>query len=356
MDHGGHLWIILLAGGSGTRVRHLIRDEQGEIVPKQYWRPQGGASMLGWALDRARALAPPERITAVVARDHARWWGDQLDRLPAENILDQPADRGTAAGALLPLLHVLERDPEARVVLMPTDHFTERENVVRSAIAEAARIVRRDQSRILLLGTTPGPSRAGYGWMLPGPRDRESRAARIEGFAEKPDAATADLLVNRGALANMFVICADGGVLLDRFRRAAPDLTGAFRAGTRAVAPRRARWDTLYASLPPRDLSTGVLHPGTPNTRVLPVPPCGWLDLGTPERLTGFLRRRGSPHPGVSPGTRPVPAAPTRLRERPLPQPLRSRSGFGEPEADSRPGSPRHRIALRFPRDRRRFR
>jgi hypothetical protein len=50
--------------------------------------------------------------------------------------------------------------------------------------------------------------------------------------------------------------------------------------------------EALYARLPSADFSRDVLQPGAADLDVLPVPPCGWNDLGTPERVAQCLARR----------------------------------------------------------------
>jgi mannose-1-phosphate guanylyltransferase len=53
----------------------------------------------------------------VVSQRHRRWWEPALAGVAAANIIVQPRNCGTANGILLPLLHIMERDPEACVVI-----------------------------------------------------------------------------------------------------------------------------------------------------------------------------------------------------------------------------------------------
>src|SRR5574341_1084165 len=95
-------WAIVLAAGDGTRLRELTGD-----VPKQFCRLAGERSLLALALARAGRVAARERTLVVVAERHRRWWAGELAGHPAENVLVQPENRGTAAGILLPLLAAL---------------------------------------------------------------------------------------------------------------------------------------------------------------------------------------------------------------------------------------------------------
>ena len=102
MGTTGRLWSLVLAGGDGRRLQSLTTDRHGVSIPKQYCSLQGGASLLRLALARAARVAAWERIVTVVAEKHATWWKAELADLPATNIVEQPANRGTAPGILLP--------------------------------------------------------------------------------------------------------------------------------------------------------------------------------------------------------------------------------------------------------------
>jgi len=123
MRKSEHLWAILLAAGDGLRVRSFTTDARGASIPKQYCAFDGRHSMLRWAVNRAARLVPKRQIVAVVARQHQRLWQRELSDLAPENLLVQPQNKGTAAGLLLPLLDILRRDPQATILVLPSDHF-----------------------------------------------------------------------------------------------------------------------------------------------------------------------------------------------------------------------------------------
>jgi len=63
--------------------------------------------------------------------------------LPEANIVVQPQNRGTAAGILLPLLSILARDPEAKLIVLPSDHFVADEELLGDAILQAFEAIER---------------------------------------------------------------------------------------------------------------------------------------------------------------------------------------------------------------------
>jgi mannose-1-phosphate guanylyltransferase len=65
------IWVAILAGGEGERLRPLVQRWLGRHVPKQCCTFQGTRSMLDHTLDRAVQLARPDRVVTVMARLHA---------------------------------------------------------------------------------------------------------------------------------------------------------------------------------------------------------------------------------------------------------------------------------------------
>ena len=274
-----HLWAVILAGGDGTRLTDLTTRD-GRAVPKQYCGLAGPRSLLRMALERAGRLVAPTRTVAVVAEAHRQWWQRELAGSPI-TALEQPANRGNAAGILLPLLHVRARDPRAVVAFFPADHYVSRESTLATAVARAAAIAACEPERALLLGVRPESPDPSYGWVLPGPPVRGATSVRT--FVEKPSGAAAAELMRSGALVNTFIIVGAANALLALFSAALPELLAAFRSARDLAA--------LYAVIPDLDFSRAVLERVPERLALLPVPPCGWTDLGTPERVAACLRR-----------------------------------------------------------------
>ncbi len=299
----GSCWAVILAAGEGRRVAAMIAESEGNQLPKQYWDPGGGDAMVEWALARALALVPPERVLVVVAPHHRGYWLPLLTgRIPGENILVQPEDRGTAAGILYPLLRILSRDPAGRLFILPSDHHIEREDLMQEALRRALGIAERSPSSAVLLGMCEGSSLAGYGWMRPGPVE-PSGACMIERFVEKPGAETRKALLAEGALVNSFVMASRGQALLAMLRQAVPELLVPFEAASREMdevwdpSLDQERLEALYRLLPSRDFSHHVLTESIGRLKVLRVPQCGWSDLGDPARLAVYRKRLARPAP-----------------------------------------------------------
>lgn len=311
----GKRWAVVLAGGEGTRVHGLTFDEAGQPAPKQYSWIGGEESLLARALARAERLTSRSRIVVVVASGHARWWRPLLDSHPEIHLVVQALNRGTAPAILDAILHIQERDPDPQVAILPADHWVDQEEVLAAALLRAFHLTAHDRHSILMLGVAPDRAEEGYGWVEPllPPIDGPSPVAY---FVEKPLAPLAAQLMERGALWNTFLLVGAGRCFLDLYRIAQSELLRDFLSA-RAEAAELIR---LYRRLPVSDFSRDVLTRIPGRLRVLRVPPCGWTDLGTPERLQRWTGARATARgaaasppvaPCPIPGSVPEPAAET---------------------------------------------
>ncbi len=300
-----NVWVAVLAAGDGKRVQSYTLDHEGSSMPKQYWRFDGRRSLLQATLARARKLAPLTRIVPVVAVQHRRWWENELRTLRADNIMVQPKNAGTAAGILLPQLHIVRRDPEAHVLVLPSDHAVRQERVLESALQGALSALEEAPDCVLLLGITPDSADPEYGWILPGQQAAGAAGRGVTAFVEKPSPAAARSLLAGGALWNSFMFAASARALLRLYADNEPELLGMFLeelAETPEAAAATLR--AFYELLPVRDFSRDLLQKSTGRLRVLPMPACGWIDVGTPARLRAWRRTARVPQAPVQIETR----------------------------------------------------
>ncbi|MGH8178125.1 MAG: sugar phosphate nucleotidyltransferase [Steroidobacter sp.] len=298
MANGQHVWGLVLAGGDGSRLRALTTSPCGAVAPKQFCSLCGGQSLLEDAVDRAEQFTDQQRICTIVAQQHRQWWTgiERLNQLPAGNVIVQPRNRGTAIGVLYSLLHIVAKDSNARIVLLPADHYVRDEGALRESLHTALAHVEWDAERPVLLGLEPDETDLELGYILPGPPD-PLEARSVSRFIEKPGLADALDIIDAGGLWNTFIVAASAQSLINLFLpRYAPlvmemqvILSRGFAAGSPTAA-----WpaiNDLYERLPYLDFSRDLLQGRESKLCVLPVPPCGWSDLGTPRRVGETLRR-----------------------------------------------------------------
>lgn len=292
-----HQWALVLAAGDGSRLRALTTQPCGTSVPKQYCTLSGGPSLLEDALARARSQVATERICTIVAQQHHRWWSglDALTALPQSNRIVQPRNRGTAIGILYSLVHILSQDPDAQVLLLPSDHYVAQESILQGSLAAAMAHVVRCPDQPVLLGLYPDEPDGELGYVIPGEAD-ELGARTVVRFVEKPELTVAAQIVRAGGLWNTFIIAASARALLNLFLpHFAPTVMEMQVIVGNALQHKSASgWPAIvdmYTRLPDLDFSRDLLEGRESSLCVLPVPPCGWSDLGTPHRVGETLRK-----------------------------------------------------------------
>lgn len=296
MNATANHWAIVLAAGDGTRLHGLTTSPDGTAVPKQFCSLFGARSLLEDAIARANQIIPAEHICTIVAHQHRRWWlqNKGAGALPPSNVFVQPQNRGTAIGVLYSLLHVLNKDPEALVLLLPADHYVDVESTLMRALRSAMDLLERNAERAVLLGMEPDRPDSEFGYILPG--DVDPRGGQIVArFIEKPPVSVAREIMAQGGLSNTFIIAAAARTLVDLFMpRFAAIVVEMQLLLSRYFSAPHADWMPLvdfYGRLPQLDFSRDILEDQNAQLCVLRVPACGWNDLGTPGRVGETLRR-----------------------------------------------------------------
>ena len=284
-------WVVILAGGDGRRLNGALVRGQRLDRPKQFCRLGGSESLLVETLRRAERITHRSRVIVVVREDHRRWWSDELAQLPSQNVLAQAENRGTAVAILHALVHLLQRDTDPTLVLLPSDHAVEAEAVLAESIGRAARIAAESREHVVLLGVTPEHAETEYGWIMP-ERGHRAHARAVARFVEKPPAAVADAMFAGGALWNSFIFATTGHALLELFEGGQPRMFACYLESFVARGMDESAGSALFRALPSVDFNRDIVQAASTRLRVLAVPPCGWTDLGTPLRLDHWLRRR----------------------------------------------------------------
>jgi mannose-1-phosphate guanylyltransferase len=196
-------------------LRSLTDDGAGNAVPKQFCSISGGESLLAQTLARAQSIVDSERIVMIVSAAHAQYWRSSAQELPAGNIIVQPADRGTAVGILLPVLAILERDPHARLLILPSDHYVADEGVLASAIRTALDAIGHDGRGVALLGMEADEPDPELGYIVAEAADHAA-VHDVRRFVEKPTIEEASRLCEDSALWNSFIVACRAESLIEQ--------------------------------------------------------------------------------------------------------------------------------------------
>lgn len=296
---GETIWAVVLAAGEGTRLAPITRVLYGRSIPKQFAALDGDRSFLQRTMDRVGLVVPPERTMVVVSHARAALAHTQLAEYRGVEVIEQPADRGTGPGVLLPLAHVLRRDPGGRVVIFPSDHHVGQPERLIQAVARALCAAEAAPSGLALVGAQATRAATDLGWMVPGARlcQAENDCRCITRFVEKPDAAMAADLRRQGALWNTFIVAASGKALWRLARRHIPTQTRGFERYRRQLPRPGASGllERLYEEMAGADFCRDILQRAD-GLGMASLESVEWSDCGTPERLFEAL----SGTPGLS--------------------------------------------------------
>lgn len=285
-----HFYAVVMAGGSGTRFWPLSRRDR----PKQTLPILGGASMVRQTVDRLFPMFAPADVYVIAGREHGDLVRRDLGHLPAENIIEEPVGRDTAAAVGLAATLLDRRDPDGAFAVLPADHYIDDPAKLHAGLRAAREAAR--SGALVTFGIRPrGPSTA-YGYLNRGPR--EGTAYRVRRFYEKPRIEAARAFVESGDYFwNSGIFVWESWAILSAIEKLLPALGRNLREigdalGTPRFPMALAR---AYSGIERVSIDYGVMEKAE---RVLMVEaPFEWDDVGS---WAAAAERRGKDHAGNS--------------------------------------------------------
>ena len=215
---------VLLCGGSGTRLWPLSRKS----YPKQFVPLVGEetlfqASAKRFSSTELLSFAPPVVLTG---SDFRFIVTEQLQSVGIDPgaILIEPEGRNTAPAVLAAALHLLAQDPEAVMLVAPSDHVVPDTAAFQAAVLRGLDAV--EAGKLVTFGIQPTHGETGYGYLeLSAVPEGDGAAIDLARFVEKPDQATADKMVEAGTFMwNAGIFLFRAADIIAAFERFAPGL------------------------------------------------------------------------------------------------------------------------------------
>lgn len=279
---------VILSGGAGTRLWPLSR----KAFPKQFHALVDELTLLQATAGRCDGLCDPEVLPPVVVCNevHRFLVADQLLEAgkPAGAILLEPVGRNTAPALTLAALHACSAGDDPILMVMPADHVIANQQAFDIALGEGVQLA--GQGKVVTFGIVPDSPNTGYGYIRQGERISE-RAARLDGFVEKPDQATARGYLEEGDyLWNSGIFMLRASRWLSLIGQYAPAILEAVR---RAYDGGQADLDFVrvdeaaFEQSPSDSIDYAVMEPLSRDGDACVVVPldAGWSDIGAWEAL-----------------------------------------------------------------------
>jgi mannose-1-phosphate guanylyltransferase/mannose-6-phosphate isomerase len=278
---------VIPAGGAGSRLWPRSRRS----TPKHVLPLSGsGQPLLRETYERIRPLAA--EVYVLTEQRQVPLIREILPELKADQLIVEPAARGTTNALGLAAMTLAEEDPEAVMISIPADHVVRGRDAFRAAVRRAAAVAEAS-GELVTVGLLPRYPATGFGYI----EAREPvtvarvRALRVARFVEKPDAARARRFLAAGDFYwNLAMFGWRVGAFLEELK-----LHGrVHHTGLQRVLAARRRGDEeaaarAYARLPNEVVDRTVME----RTHRLLLVPAGfeWIDVGSWTELADLLRQ-----------------------------------------------------------------
>jgi len=287
-------WTLALAGGEGMRLTDYVQRRFGRRIPKQYCSLLGSRSMLQHTLGRLNQITPAARTLTVIGTAHAEVAQPQLAGL-CDHVFRQPASRDTGLALYVALAMIKRWTPNALVTITPTDHYVAPAARYIDQVRSAQGVARQMRDKVIILGVRPTEPDPELGYLTLGASLIDVPSVRsLAGFVEKPSAAAAQALIDRGALWNTMVTCGTVDALWDLGRATEPQLLDILDSLVPLIGTpdEDDALDHIYRAYLPVSFSRDMLERAPGRLAAIALDGVEWSDWGRPERIETVLALR----------------------------------------------------------------
>lgn len=266
-----------MSGGIGSRFWPFSR----EAKPKQFLDFFGtGRTLLQMTFDRFKQILPVENIFIVTNEDYRDLTMKELPELNPKQILLEPMRRNTAPCIAYASYHINAINPNANIVVAPSDHLILKENEFTSIINAALGFV-ADNEVLLTLGIRPSRPETGYGYIQVS-EEKVNGMTKVKVFTEKPNLELAKLFYESGEfLWNSGMFIWNVKTILNAFHQYLPEITSRLDAGlsTFGTDNEKPFIDENFPFCPNISIDYGIMEKAV--NVCVQATDLGWSDLGT---------------------------------------------------------------------------
>lgn len=272
-----HHYCVIMSGGVGSRFWPFSKEDK----PKQFLDFFGtGRSLLQSTYDRFRKIVPPENIYIVTNDAYAGMTRQQLPELHERQLLLEPLRRNTAPAIAFASYRIHAVDPEANIIVAPSDHLILKEDLFVADMRKGLAFV-EENPVLLTLGIRPSRPETGYGYIQVDGNNCEG-IEKVKAFTEKPDLELAKKFLESGEFMwNSGIFLWNVNSILNAFREYLPDVVQKFEEGKALFnTPREKQFvDEVFPFCPNISIDYGILEKA--DNVYVNISDFGWSDLGT---------------------------------------------------------------------------
>lgn len=275
-------YCVIMAGGIGSRFWPLSKTER----PKQFLDILGtGRTLLQQTFDRFHKIMPPENIFVVSNLEYKEIIAIQIPEIPDENILLEPLRRNTAPCIHYANYRINQKNPDARIVVAPSDHLIMKEEEFLRSVEQGLEFVEKNDA-LLTLGIVPSRPETGYGYIQSldkRVKGYESLSLRqVKTFTEKPDRQLAQVFMESGDFYwNAGIFFWSLKTIMNSFEAHLPEIHSLFKEGVDSYGTENEAEfiRKTYSNCRNISIDYGIMEKAE-NVFVL-ISDFGWSDLGT---------------------------------------------------------------------------
>lgn len=277
-------YAVIMAGGIGTRFWPLSTTKK----PKQFHDILGtGKSFIQITFERLKKVVPKENIFVVTSQEYVDITMEQLTEMHPFNIIREPQAINTAACNLLSSLIINKIDPDAKIIVAPSDHLILNEDEFAQEVNLAFEKV--DEHKLVTLGIKPTRPETGYGYIQYDNNSKEN-ISKVISFTEKPSLEIAETLVDSGEfLWNSGIFIWSVAAILNAFEDHLPSMFKTLNTYFERGTNNEIILKSIYSTLAKVSIDVGILEKSK-EVYVIPAS-FGWTDLGTWNSLYEYSNK-----------------------------------------------------------------
>ena len=217
-----------MAGGIGSR----FWPSSTQDFPKQFHDMTGeGISLLQGTFGRLENFIPSSNIFIVTQSRYQKIILDQLgDKLSPDQVICEPDRRNTAPCILMASLKIKKLNPDAKIVICPSDHIIVDEKLFTEDVELA--LEHADEKNLITFGIRPDFPATGFGYVAVDKDQKDSQLKKVIRFTEKPDSDTAQSFIDdKNYFWNSGIFVWSATAALEGFKKHAPILYDLFYEG-----------------------------------------------------------------------------------------------------------------------------